>query len=640
MGLLEWCRARATGSAQNPPDLPPVPAPPLLDAPSLLGRLIDRLPKDHAARGIVSDIIHRVGVQDSFELDRICALPRRAADWRDTPDLTERWRKPTTCPGCPLCAYGPPALRPVQNAMLYEAGRENGMLGGVGVGWGKTLAGLLLPDALESKRAVLLLPPDLLPQFRRDHARYGRHFRVPTIIYAKEWDGYLYKAPRLFVVPYSMLSSVRYADILERLAPDLIIADEAHNLRHRTAARTKRFFRYLDKHPECRFCPMSGSLATISIKDYAHLAHFALKNRTPLPRNYRDLTEWAMALDPSEDPIPPGALLTRLGKGFDPHTESATAAARRAFRSRLVETPGVIFTDDHGAGMGLVIRKMDISVPADVREALHFVDTYWTTPDGADELTEATEVARVKKQLSQGFYYRWNWPGGIVDHEWMEARRNWHRVIRDILKKRAREGLDSPLLVAMAAKRDELRPEEIAAWQAWDSVRERPAPPTVPVWINDWLILEAVKWCKERTPEDPGIVWCEDVAVLDAIDVALDVDPAPVFRGGTEDNNRIASATPAEMPYIVCSRKANDTGKNLQAYCNNLVLRPSSNATNWEQMLGRTHRDGQRADEVKVSVCLHTPELLLAWEKANEVARFIQNTQGQRQRLVIAAKLF
>ena len=52
---------------------------------------------------------------------------------------------------------------------------------------------------------------------------------------------------------------------------------------------------------------------------------------------------------------------------------------------------------------------------------------------------------------------------------------------------------------------------------------------------------------------------------------------------------------------VVASIKAHGTGRNLQAFCRNLVANPPSDGATWEQLLGRTHRQGQEADEVTVA---------------------------------------
>lgn len=89
-------------------------------------------------------------------------------------------------------------------------------------------------------------------------------------------------------------------------AVETVVAD-------RKSARTRRFLRYLEAHPETRLVAQSGTLATRTIKDYAHLAEFALREGSPLPLREPVVEEWAAALDPGTAVAPPGLLLKLVG---------------------------------------------------------------------------------------------------------------------------------------------------------------------------------------------------------------------------------------------------------------------------------------------------------------------------------------
>ena len=601
---------------------------------SLLARLFTAAgkPNYRPTQGALADALHRSGVCVSSDLSRIKALPRRPETWDNIPDLTPVYLKPSDCSGCQLCRRGL-GLRKPQSVTLYEAAAQNGALCPIGVGWGKTLLALLLPDAMQSKRAVILVQPDLREQLIQvDIPLYGRHYKIPAMI-----DGRTMRAVNTgfgsgtIIVAYSQLSTAKSHDILDHLAPDLIISDECHNLRHRSAARTKRFMRYMKAHPECRLVAMSGSMTTRSIKDFAHLSELALRNRSPVPGNFRELEDWAAALDVSPDPMHPGELIEAFCDPSD--TGSEWDRARSGFRRRFVQTPGVIATDDGGAGMSLVIQeRKPPDTPDVVKKALKNLFDAWTTPDGEEELEDALAIARIARQLSNGFYYHWVWPDGLRDEEWLDARKNWHRAIRQILSHRARPGLDSPLLVARAAERGELDAGTSVAWREWCAVKARPAPPTEAVWLSDWLVTDACKWAAETSN---GIIWYEHEAIGRAVSEA---GIYPLFAGGVDSEN-ILKCRPVTDPHIVASIKAHGTGKNLQAYCNNLVTTPPGNGTRWEQMLGRTHRPGQESDSVNVWVYLHTPTFRATWENALNDAEFVEKTQGSKQKLLQATRL-
>ena len=214
----------------------------------------------------------------SSEFKRVEALPRRVLDPRAVQDLTGYFRKPG----------GTMKLWPIQNAALIEAAEQNGLFAPIGVGIGKELVCLLLPEALDAKRAVLLIPSKLKRQVEHEAKTiYSKHFKLPL--------------DRLTIVTYEELSNKNTADILEKLEPDLIIANEGHHLRNmlraKASARGRRFLRYMQEHPECRFCILSGTVTSRSINDYAGLIELALRKNSPLPRGYREVNDWAGAID-------------------------------------------------------------------------------------------------------------------------------------------------------------------------------------------------------------------------------------------------------------------------------------------------------------------------------------------------------
>ena len=56
----------------------------------------------------------------------------------------------------------------------------------------------------------------------------------------------------------------------------------------------------------------------------------------------------------------------------------------------------------------------------------------------------------------------------------------------------------------------------------------------------------------------------------------------------------------------------------------------------WQQMIGRTHRPGQQADEVEVEVLLGCLEHVNAWRRARTAAEAVRDTTGADSKLLIA----
>jgi len=473
-----------------------------------------------------------------------------------------------------------------------------------------TLISLLAGAVLRAETVVLLVPPEVRDQLKRtDLPHYDRDWCLPL--------------DRLHIVAYSELSLAHKADILDQIKPDLIVADEAHRLRRRESARTKRFLRFMKANPGTRFVALSGTMTSRSIKDYAHLVELALRKGSPLPRGYRELTDWADALDVVPDGFEakrkPGALVL-LCDGDE--------SIRSGFRRRLVETPGVVATTEGAVGTSLYLRRCSPEVPDIVDEALDKLRKTWAIGD--DEIEDPMRLAAVARQLACGFYYEWLWPDGVVDTEWLEARNNWNRCVRNFLVRRSRAGLDSPLLIFNACARGDkgMGPEMLAAHTAWVAVKDRPEPETVPVWLSRYIIDYAATW--STLQELPGIIWYEHKAV----EAELRRTGLPVFGGGQDAE--LAQSTAV----VVCaSAFAHGTGKNLQRYANNLLLTPPANGARIEQLIGRTHRPGQEADEVYVDLCMQTDENIAAFVSALKDAAYIEETQGQKQKILYAQKI-
>jgi hypothetical protein len=65
-------------------------------------------------------------------------------------------------------------------------------------------------------------------------------------------------------------------------------------------------------------------------------------------------------------------------------------------------------------------------------------------------------------------------------------------------------------------------------------------------------------------------------------------------------------------------------------------MSPPASGKTWEQLLGRTHRPGQMADEVEVTVRLGHYTARDQLRQATADAKFITATTGQFQRLLAA----
>jgi hypothetical protein len=549
-------------------------------------------------------------VRRSPELDRILGLPRRHA--AVSPQEIEALHADLCLPN------GTRRLRPIQALALAEARRSNGLFGPIGVGAGKSDIALLLPVVMKAKVAVLLVPANLREKvFQQDYPLLVQHYRMPRLANAKVLA--LGAECVLHVHSYNELSSANKHDLLEQIQPDLIICDEAHALRHPSAARTRRFLNYFRAHRETRLCVLSGTMTSKSIKDYAHLAWLSLKDNAPIPTKWTVLEEWAAALDSGPVQAPPGALVEMCRDG---------EAVREGFQRRVVETPGVIATTDNAIGTSLVFSEQAIRAPPEVKAALKLMRETWTTPDEGEAFDDILTLHRYARQLAAGFYYKWVWPKGEplqVRNAWLDARKAWNREVANFLTYRAKPGIDSPLLLAKACADGRVSSMN---YERWVDLKDTAKPEVEAVWLDDYLVDDAVAWGKE----DVGIVWYEHAAL--GVRIA-EKGGFPLFGPGADGILKERGTRT-----IVASIKAHGTGKNLQCYSRNLVTTAPTSGTVWEQLLGRTHRPGQQADEVTIDVYRHTIEMRAAMTKALRDARYQESTTGNRQKLLAATYTF
>jgi hypothetical protein len=553
-------------------------------------------------------LFFRNGIPETPELKRIINLPRRR--WQDDPDLeafadaiTEAYRLPG----------GTMRLRLVQAVALSELHDFDGLFAPIRVAGGKTLISYLAGVVCESKSTLVLVPASLRQKTYAAFAELSKHWLAPT---------------SLTVESYTMVSRETGEAMLNRIAPDLIVADEAHRLKNTRAGVTRKIARYLKANPSTRFCAMSGTMTIRSLREYAHLLRWAIGEKLqPLPRMWGELADWADCLDVKVQDgkrMPPGALLQLCSdselveaNGVDP-----TSRARRAYRRRLVETPGIVATEENELGTSLQIVALDATeaVGDDVAEAYRRVRETWELPDGHD-LCEAIEVWRHLREVALGFWYRWD---PEPPRDWMAARKEWSAFVRETLKTN-RSGLDTELQVARACARKEL---DGAAYQAWVAIRDTFKPNTVAEWINDSALEVVGRWLSDND----GIAWVEHVHFGERLSERTGL---PYFRaqGRDRNGNYLEHARGPVIASIASCRE----GMNLQhAWHRNLIVSTPANGGRWEQLLGRTHRDGQLADEVVAAVLQTSYAHWQAFQQAIADARYIQDSMGQPQKLLYA----
>lgn len=571
-------------------------------------------------------------VPNSDEVRRVLALPRRV--WETgaahvAQQLTLAFRLPGhdkadahgRCAACGLDAF---ALNDVQGAYLYDAWAYQGAFGSIGVGEGKTLTSLLLPAILGSARPLLVLPAKLEKKTRIEQAKLAAHWRIPN------WTRFL---------SFEFLGREQNKQVLAEGAHDLIVVDEAQKLksqkarvtrvirdhiRLRRGGRPHQGERGLVHQGPIRFCTMSGTPTDHSLKEFEHLTHWTLPDLSPLPRSYPELELWANALDDLTHEwarLDPGALLQFCDERDRGLPE--LVAARRGFARRFRETPGVIVSSGSARiNASLTIEALDGGRPVTsprIDAAFARLRDAWELPDGT-RLELGSEVWRHARQLSLGFFYVWD---PRPPQEWLAARAAWGTFAREQMKTGR---YDSDYEVGLHFFREPV-------FQAWSSVRETFERNQATRWICDSVLKRCADWLRKTRR---GLCWVEHIAFGRALSSMSGV---PYFAEmGLDPSGR--SVEEYEGPAIV-SIKANSEGRNLQHKWNcNLMTSVLTSALQTEQWLGRTHRQGQLADEVSAEIYVGCIEHVESFWRAKSRAVYQQDMLAQRFKLNYADTVF
>lgn len=554
----------------------------------------------------------RASVELTDELKRVIALPRRV--WQDGYGASiDEMIAVTT--GAFARPGGKMKLRAVQAAALCEAHSCGGLVCPMGVGSGKTLLSFLLAHVMDSKRPLLLVPAKLRHKTEREYHELQRDWVLP----------------RIRIVSYEFLSREQNAHFLNEYEPDLIVGDEGHKLRNPKAAVTRRVARYVRERAP-KVVIMSGTFTRRSIMDYWHILRWCLGDvHMPLPCKWEEAVSWSDALDIKDGNgfrTAPGALYKLCGDGSTAHGGAeALSKLRDAYRRRLVETPGVVATMESAVDCSIYINSCD--------EELDHLEPYfktlreqWETPDG-HPFSEAVDLWRHARELVCGFYYVWD-PRPPI--EWLMARKMWCQFVREVLKHSRK--IDTELQVAKAvASRNkdlvgiELIERGVDLLANWKALRPTFEPNIVPRWVDDVTLKFAKEWMHNHN----GLVWVEHKAFGERL---AEMSGCRYYgaQGMAADGHRVEDETKS----CILSIAANAEGRNLQRYNKNLVVSCPPSGSMWEQLMGRTHRPGQMADEVMFDVFLACKEQWNGMQRAIKDARFIEETTGSRQKLNIA----
>jgi hypothetical protein len=536
----------------------------------------------------------------SPDLRRILALPRREYTFTQIEALQEAWTTHLRT------RTGLMRLKPAQAIALAELYHYKRLIAPIRVGGGKTLITFLAAVVLQARRPVLLVPASLVEKTRRDLQDASRDWRVPF---------------NLHVMSYEYLGREAAARELETRDPDLILADEAHRLKNHKAACTRRVQRQLKRKPDTLFVPLSGTIVKDGISDFAHLSAWALGEGNPMPNDRNTVAEWAGALD---EKVRPGKRrgLGVLATAFGGHS---VETVRKGFFERFTRTPGVVSTAGETVDCGLEITPIGCELGQAAQDMFAKLRA-WENPDGI-ALADPMQAWALAGQLAMGFHY-------YLDPRpcdaWFITRSAWASYVRQTLS--CSRTVDTEKQVRTQIERGD--PNEIGALLlvAWKTQEAAYTGTQKHRWHDAAMINAAVEWIRSNPP---ALVWTWHSAFGRALAAKAKV-PYVGSKGTVNDVPGTLVDDLRGSETVVLSTAANSAGRNLQAWSHNLICAPPTTAQLWEQLLGRTHREGQRADTVHADILIACREHRRAIRRAHSASRMTNQLLGASQKLLLA----
>lgn len=512
--------------------------------------------------------------------------------------------------------------------LMAEAGVHGGVCGWGGVGVGKTLGCWLLSLILGAPVPLLMVPGGLEGKTHDDFADLAKYWQAPRPSpQVLSFEKFQHPKHALILCDCKACSkAAQEPDEPGGIRPTHVFMDESDGFKNSGTARTRRFGRFMSKHPQTFYGGLTGTPWNHSINDAAPQLIWALKTRAPVPLQYMERRRWSQALDLNTrdgHKRDPGALTWLMG--IDPARvetyDERLALAAEGFKRRLLETPGVVQTTEQSCDQPLTIRMLKAPDDPILDEAFRHFRATQTTLDGWD-VADPLIALKHATEMSCDFYYYWD-PRPPV--EWMDARRAAAQCVQQKIANSGRSGapLDSQAQVYATF------PNEPALVR-WREIEPTFTPNKVPRPLGVSVLAYAAEWMKVN---GPGLVWVQHEYVGKALSAMTGV---PYFGPKGKDPTGLYIEKYPASKCAILSVKANGRGRNIQSWFRNLVLGPSSSPTDWEQaILGRTHRQGQD-QPVWIDVLVACAENIRAIEQARLKASWQDTRGGAVPKLLIA----
>lgn len=619
------------------------------------------------------------------EIERIVSLPIIGDPTEEEIELVSRW----------YCPSGSMKLFPEQVKAMMQYHDFGSIICPISVGGGKTLVSVLAANdgyTLFGKRKILLMTPShLVNQLRQTELpKYRKIMSINVPFYWLAGESasrrmMMAKSNRAgcYVVSYSLLSTSSGAEIMDAIAPDLVIGDEIHRVASANPSARGRRFKEMIKKYSPAIVGLSGTITKKSPRDYHFLVVNALQERSFIPRPAMLNDEWSKILDtnassidqfqPNQAPQPgPIKIVVDWAKKnfHDEKYKNNLVGFRKSFYDRMRTTPGVIVS----SGKDLVnssLRFSNIKISAaekkasqgwdKLQELVNTLVNEWVSPNG-DEIEHAMHIWRYRYELEGiGAYNSLFWPDAeaiakkrkvpesvaedyldrsLIHHKLQQA---YNKELREFIKYKARQGLDTGFLIGQDMFRNGSDNVGHDLYSAWKEAREAKFPEIIEreegfVRVCDFRIKKIIEWATRHQKENPGkgaVIWYDNIGVGLWLKDAFMQAGLPYFYCPANTQGRKNISDEANKGHFVLATfNAFSEGLNIQynhSHC--FYAQWPRSATIAEQSLGRLHRPGQLEDEVRVfiSICSDFDKILLA-SCLNDSA-YVHQTMGKQKLL-------
>lgn len=570
----------------------------------------------------------------------------------------------------------------------------------IGVGWGKTLNDIMIANkAFLSgvQRPCLFVPSAVLGQLVEVDIPWIRSMipvNMPINVVAgrpmndrKSWAKSGKKG--LYILTYPLLSTKDTDYLLQSIDPKLVIMDEIHNLANMAAARTRRFIKFVTEPGAERFgVGQSGTITSKSVQDYWHLIYWCLRDYNPLPNAKALALEWGAVIDAeatkgsiwgndqpesredSKGGAGPLAPLVRwaVKTQVDPsHYPMSVEGFRRAYKDRLRTSPGVVASGDAQIGTSLIICNRPVKGHEnavgwpELEVLIDRINDEWLTPNG-DPIDHAIHTWKWLYELSAGFYNELVWP---TPEEYAKRKTLPLETAKDMLERAkihhaagqeyhkalkkwfdsddCQSGMDTPMLAGNEMARNGAKNVGSAIydlWAYWHACKFEGMPErdSRAVRVCSYKIDALIAWLRgEEGPGNEGcLIWVWHQELGEWTHEMLELAGFDSIHCPAGADGKILNPDNARKK-IVCSLGSHGTGKNLQHFEHQYYMQFPRSDILAEQSLGRTHRNGQRADELRVYTNLTHEFDELNFAACLNDALYVQQTTGNRQKLIYAA---